>query len=57
MLRYFKGYMDYDYTGDLDDMRFTTWYVFTLVGANMSTIEVESTAVAKLSRKYCGLQG
>lgn len=26
------GYVDSDYVGDLDDMRSTTWYIFTLVG-------------------------
>jgi hypothetical protein len=53
------GYVDADYTGDLDDRRSTTGYMFTLAGGPicwrsmiqstvaMSTIEVEYMAAAK----------
>ena len=31
-----KGYVDYDYAGDLDESKSTTGYVFTLSGGTVS---------------------
>lgn len=61
------GYMDYDYSSDLDDKRSTIWYVFTLEEeprywkspvqsiVAMYTIEVEYTVVAKAAMEVLWL--
>ncbi|KAL0447562.1 UNVERIFIED_CONTAM: Retrovirus-related Pol polyprotein from transposon TNT 1-94 [Sesamum latifolium] len=63
------GYVDSDYAGDLDDIRFTTGYVFTLGGGPicwkstvqsivaLSTIEAEYMAVAEAAKEALWLNG
>ncbi|KAL6330028.1 hypothetical protein AAG906_039943 [Vitis piasezkii] len=64
-----EGYMDADYTGDLDDKRSTTGYVFTFGGGlicwksmiqslvALSTIESEYMAVAEAAKESLSLTG
>jgi hypothetical protein len=63
------GYVDADYAGEVDDMRSTTGYVFTLSGGPicwkstlqsivaMSTIEAEYMAVAEVAKEALWLKG
>jgi hypothetical protein len=63
------GYVDVDYAGDLDDRRFTTGYVFTILGGPicwrsmiqsmvaMSTTEAEYMAVAEDANEALWLTG
>jgi hypothetical protein len=63
------GYVDADYAGDLDDRRFTTGYVFTILGrpicwrsmiqsmVAMSTTEAEYMAVAEAAKEALWLTG
>jgi hypothetical protein len=63
------GYVDSDYAGDMDDMRSTTGYVFTLAGGPicwkssvqsivaMSTTEAEYMAVAEAAKEALWLTG
>ena len=64
-----RGYVDADYTGDLNDRRSTTGYVFTLVGGPicwrsmiqslvaLSTTESEYMAVAEVAKEALWLTG
>ena len=64
-----RGYVDVDYTGDLDDRRSTTGYVFTLGGrpicwksmiqslVALSTTESEYMAIAKAAKESLWLIG
>ena len=50
------GYVDADYTRDLDDRRSTTGYLFTLGGGCWKSMAQSLVALSTIKSKHCGLQ-